>query len=291
MARIDISPRVTNYLEQMDWRDAAADMPAFCAQLTDSYESGKLILLRNAPLEIDYDLLNQVSLSTGRRFKKITDKFFLLPRLYQPKVARELWSAFGIDARFFLTVRKEVTSVSTQVRQLGRTLFPHYRFLEWDVSWRFTPTGPEALHIDSFGSNENFQYVRIFINIDHEPRLWNASHRLEELAARHYDSDHLEELRGLSGNEFCRRLNVIAFGGMERAGADGQDRHVIEFEQGDVWLCDSRVVSHQIVRGRRLVASHFKIAPESMLDPARSIDARVQRLHERYASDGKTVAG
>lgn len=284
MARIELSPNVDNYFERMDWRESEGNLPEFSETLVNHYESGKVVLLANTPFKIDYDLLNQVTVPEGRRFKKLTDRFFLQPKLYRPRDAQAFLATFGMNPAFYFKVRKEVQSVNAQVREMGKTLFPTYKFLEWDVSWRFTQTGPEDLHLDSFGSNDDYQYVRIFINIDHKPRIWNVSHRLDELTKRYYQTGHLDELRDLSGNEFCHKVNLLAFGGMERAGRDGHDRHVVELEQGDVWLCDSRVVSHQIVSGQRLVASHFKVASGSMLNPAAGIDAKVRHLHELYGT-------
>lgn len=282
MARIELSPNVDNYFEKMDWRESQDNLPAFRKTLIAHYESGKVIVLENTPFRIDYDLLNQVTIPEGRRFKKLTDRFFLQPKLYRPADAQAFLATFGVNPAFYFKVRREVQSVNAQVREFGKTLFSSYEFLEWDVSWRFTQTGPEDLHLDSFGNNEDFQYVRIFINIDQKPRIWNVSHRLDELAKRYYGSGHLEKLRDRSGNEFCHALNLLAFGGMERAGQDGHDRHVVELEQGDVWLCDSRVVSHQIVSGQRLVASHFKVDTSSMMDPNAGINAKVRHLHELY---------
>ncbi len=86
----------------------------------------------------------------------------------------------------------------------------------------------------------------------------------------------VEHLVQVSANEFCYELNEVAFNGPD---SPEQPRHVVHFEQGDVWLCDSRIVSHQIVAGRRLLATHMKGDPESMLDPSQRLEARVRRIH------------
>ncbi len=283
MPRVRRSPQVEDYLVRMDWRDAESDLAGWCDELAASYEAGKVVLLANAPLRIDYELLNRVTLPVGRRFKKTKDRFFLYPRLHQRGVPALFWRAFGGDLGLYLAFRREVRSVSEQIRAFAQKAFPGYRFLGDDVSWRFSATGPEDLHIDSFGSNEDMHYLRIFVNVDEQPRLWNVSHRLDELGERYYESAELGALRDASGNEFCHAVNLAAFGGAEGPGLDGHPRHEVEFEQGDVWLCDSRIVSHQIVSGRRLVVTHFEVAPDSMRDPEQRVDARVTRCHERHA--------
>jgi len=284
MARIQLSPRVEDYLVRMDWREAARDLAGWSEELVSRYEAGNVVLLENAPFHADYDALNQVSLPLGRRFKKTKDRFFLYPKLYQPGVMGALGQAFGAHPARYVAFRREVKSLSDQLRAFARQVFTMYRFKSWDVSWRFTPTGPEDLHLDSFGKNEDNHYLRIFVNVDEKPRCWNVSHRLDELGDRYYQEAGLEALRGAAGNEFCHDLNLAAFGGMENAGQDGHDRHVIEFDQGDVWLCESRIVSHQIVSGHRLVVTHFEVDPASMRDPEQRIDARAERCHERNAA-------
>ncbi len=266
----------------MDWRDAETDFEAFREALVSSYEDGNLVLLANAPFRIDYELLNRITLPAGRRFKKTKDSFFVRPPLHRRGALGILWRAFGPHPGRYLAFRREVIRVSRQLRRFAREVFPGYRFLSQDVSWRFTPTGPEELHIDSFGSNEDRHYLRIFVNVDDEPRVWSAGARLDELGDRYYESADLGALRGASGNEFCRRLNQ-AFAETELAGGDPHERHVIEFAQGDVWLCDSRVVSHQIVSGRRLVATHFAVDPRTMRDSEQRVEARVARCHARHA--------
>jgi hypothetical protein len=59
------------------------------------------------------------------------------------------------------------------------------------------------------------------------------------------------------------------------------DRHVVSFAPGEVWLCETRLNSHGIYSGHRLVATDFYVDPASMLDPSQRVDARVKRSLER----------
>ena len=72
------------------------------------------------------------------------------------------------------------------------------------MTWRFTPTGPEGMHLDNYGNDTDQQYARLLINLDEQPRLWRVSERLDVLVERYYQSAGLAELRGQSANEICR---------------------------------------------------------------------------------------
>jgi hypothetical protein len=60
-------------------------------------------------------------------------------------------------------------------------------------------------------------------------------------------------------------------------------RHHLAFAPGEVWLCESRLVSHQIYSGYRASAAMFYVKPESMDDPELRFNARIHRLHETKA--------
>jgi hypothetical protein len=59
------------------------------------------------------------------------------------------------------------------------------------------------------------------------------------------------------------------------------DRHVVRFAPGEVWLCETRLNSHEIYSGHRLVATDFYVDSGSMLDPSQRVEARVRRALEQ----------
>jgi hypothetical protein len=121
----------------------------------------------------------------------------------------------------------------------------------------------------------------MFINIDEEPRIWTVSHQLEELIARSYASAELAQLGGSPSNSIIDRINSRVLTPLSYEPMSKSDRHIIEFAQGDVWLCETRINSHQIFSGRRVVATDFYVDPASMLDPEQRVEARVRRALER----------
>lgn len=277
MPEITLNSRLPDFLVPMDWRDSRSDPEGFYRTLVDHFEGGDVIILQHHPLSLDYEVLNRVSFPKGRRYQKLSDRFLLYPKLYRSEVAATMREAFAGDPLLYFRVRREVARIHSKFNRFVRSLFPGYRFLDQkqNISWRFTPTGPEGMHLDHFGSGEDYQYVRLFLNVDREPRVWRVGQRLDDLAERYYESGDLGRLRNDGGNEFCRAMNGLAFGSKQF------DYHEVRFHQGDMWLADSRIVSHQIFRGNRLLATHMAADPQSMRDPSRRLECRVEGYHQR----------
>lgn len=283
VAEIERSAAVADPFVRVDWRDRDQDHPAFEAGLKRHYEAGHIILLDHPPFAIDFDVLNRVSFPAGRLHQKLTDRFLAYPKLHRPEVRRLFHEAFGLDLPFYLRFRREVMRLSEGLRRFARDVFPSYRFLRQGVSWRFTPTGPEGLHVDYFRRPEELQYLRIFINVDRQPRVWTIGPPLEELIARYADEANLLELAGAPSNQVCQRLNKRVFDKINVQPRSAMDRHIVSFAPGDVWLCETRLNSHEIFSGHRLVATDFYVEPASMRDPQQSVDRRVTACLQRLA--------
>jgi hypothetical protein len=265
----------------MDWRDSKSDPLGFRTELLKYYEAGKIILLKNSPISIDYALLNKLHLPKGQRFQKLSYKTLIYPRMYKTDIAKLMLMKFGRTPVLYFKLRQEILRVTKKVRRFVRDVFKPYRIQKESVSWRFTPTGPEPLHVDWFRPTDDLHYIRMFVNIDEEPRIWTVSHQLEELIARNYASAQLAQLGGCPSNSIIERINHQVLNPVSYEPASETDRHVVEFAQGDVWLCETRINSHQIFSGRRLIATDFYVDPSSMLDPEQRVEARVARCMER----------
>jgi hypothetical protein len=291
MATIERSPVVADRFLYLDGRDRPADPAAFDAGLIRHYEAGDIILLRHAPFQVDFELLNRVSFPAGRTHQKLTDKFLVYPKLHRPEIRRLFRYVFGLDVMLYRRFRQEVKRLSDELRRFGRAIAPSYRFLKQGVSWRFTPTGPEGLHVDYFRRAEDLHYLRIFINVDQQPRIWTVGPRLQDLVADFADEAGLRELTGASSNVVCQRLNKLVFDRINALPRSAMARHVVHFAPGDVWLCETRLNSHEIYSGHRLVATDFYVDPSSMQDPSLRVDAQVAECLRRLAArDGATHA-
>lgn len=275
MPHIRLNPNVRSMVVDVDWHDEPRDPAGFRTRMARDYESGAVILLKNAPFSVDFDLLNRVSFPAGRRFQKLSERFLCYPKVYKPEIARLFWDTFGTKPGLYLAFRNEVQRVSAEIKAFLLNVFNTYDVYRGGVSWRFTPTGPEGLHVDYFKPVEDISYLRLFMNIDKEPRVWGLSHPLEELIDRNRERLKLSELRGRPSNELVKRLNEGLLYGMSHLPPEESDRHIIEFNQGDVWICETRLNSHQIVAGNRLAATDLYVRSSSLQDPSRSVERRV----------------
>ena len=284
MARIQHHPNVADFFAHMDWRESKGDPLGFKTELLRNYEAGKVIILKNSSFSIDYSLLNKLYLPNGRRFQKLSYKTLIYPRMYKADIAKLMLTKFGLTPVLYFKLRREILRVTNEICRFVRDVFEPYRIRKESVSWRFTPTGPEPLHVDWFRPTDDLHYVRMFINIDEQPRVWTVSHQLEDLIARNYATAELAELGGSPSNSIIDRINHRVLNPISYEPACETDRHVVEFTRGDVWLCETRINSHQILSGRRLVATDFYVDPSSMLDPEQRVEARVARCMERCGS-------
>lgn len=278
MAKIELNPKVENYLVEFDWSSVGQDGGPSYRDIVGHYEAGDLVLLNNVPLGVDYDLLNRVHVPDDEGFRKLSYKSLLYPKLWKSKERRLLYDTFGLDLVTYLRFRAEVQRLNARVLELTHNIFSSYRFGKEQFSWRFLPTdlGIHPLHIDTFGDNADVQYVRFFINLDKEPRVWRVSHRLDEVARQVYRRQDWSRHAALPANEFCAIASRHCYG------LQDPDCHKVRFAQGDVWLCDTRKISHGVISGHRLMATHFWAEPDSMQEPSNRLDRTVEHIHAKH---------
>jgi hypothetical protein len=285
MADIKLNPKVANYIVEVDWPSVGKGTGPAYRDIVDHYESGNLILLRNVPLGVDYDLVNRITVPRLEGSRELSYKSFLYPKLWRRSQRRLMYGTFGLNAADYWRFRTEVRRLNARIAELTRQVFPSYRFIKEQFSWRFLPTdlGIHPLHIDSFGSNDDLQYVRFFTNLDRQPRVWRVSHRLHEVADRFYRRENWARHAALPANRFCEVASRICYEDPD------PDCHEISFGQGDVWLCDTRKVSHGVVSGHRLMATHFWADPQTMQDPSKRLNQVVSDIHARHAAGDRRV--
>ena len=285
MAVLTINPDVKNYVHEIDWKAGQTGFEEMRQQIVSLFEDGQLVILKNHPITVDIDLLGSFEVPNTERYRELSYKQLLFPKLWKARDRGVMFGTFGLNVGKYLKVRTEVLRVNRELRRLLATIFPDYRVEREQYSWRFLSTGyfVHPLHLDSFGSDEDRQYVRFFMNLDQQPRVWRVSHRLDEMMERFYRERNWDRFAEIPANQFCEKANEYII--------DNPDVpcHEVSFEQGDLWLVDTRTIPHGVISGNRMVATHFWIDAQSMADPAKRLNARIAALHARLGGTAQAA--
>lgn len=285
-------PEVEAYFDVVD--ASALDAPT-AEKVARAYEDGRAVLLAGLRPDFDRKFLASIDSPTADVLKKLKSVGVAAYHglvvegrapARDPNAARNtpadqygrlLDEALGGDVGRMAYLMEQVQSVNGFLNGVVEKIFPTYRLTSRSITWRLAETLNENLHVDVYNQDLPDHHVRIFINLDDTYRIWHTSHRLDRLL-----QDHLAQLpadlvaTGTPGR-ICHALNFKAFGGFERSGREGAPKHVCFFEPGEVWLVDSRKVSHQIFFGRRAVSTDMQVDPTTMLDPEKHYYRTVER--------------
>ena len=289
MTTIIKNPKIADYFCEVSYPDVLTKESG----IAPLFESGKLILLQDYPLDLDYSFLNTISFVdaqqslTGKdvdRIQKLSYKRILSidPRSLKNDLQKAIFEkSFEGDSKALRYYQEQVKQGHQKILQLFQDLFPRYDCFDLNGTWRFTPTLFENLHWDNFPAMDDRHQARIFINIDQNPRIWHTSHPLEDYCQDNYHQFNLAQFKDTNPNDIINFMDRQVLGGMNNRCLDGLERHSIAFEQGDIWLADSRLISHQIYQGNRAAIYMFHIKPESMHDPEMRFNRRIARLHQQ----------
>lgn len=273
---------IENYFEMVDGTKLDE---ATARRVATAYEDGKAILLQGLKPDYDAELFSSIGWSQVKVLKKLKSRQTI--EYHRAVVAGKapahdakapknsaadqysnmLTHVFNEDQDKLARFMENMDQVNTFMRQIIKKIFPNYRFTSISYTWRFADTINENLHVDTYREDLPDHHVRMFINLDNVYRIWHTSHRLTWMLENHLDRLPREFLETATPGRICHELNLKVFGGMDIAGREGAPKHIGFFEPGEVWLVDSRKVSHQIFFGRRAVSTEFQVDPASMLDP------------------------
>jgi len=248
-------------------------------QIAKWYEEGKVIVFEKAPFKYNVSLLHEVEFPVGRNFQKIVTDDILEPitKKYASKDEPHSLSHVFRDTVAAGEFQNEVSGVNDQLRKFAKLLFPKYEFIaDENLLWRFNPTYPQGIHIDAYSKKYNeVQTVRLFMNMDYIPRIWNSSHSLDVLLEKYYDIYGKDIDRSLP-NEFNREFSRRIFGMVPSK--DNMPKHMALFAPGTLWMVNSLIIPHEIFFGRRMVSASFFAKNESMLDPSKSFYNKIMSL-------------
>lgn len=288
MAKIIKHPDVEDYFIER----TLDEIEAAPRGLIPDYEANRLIVLKDHRLAIDFDAFAQMSANTQsaapalqKSLKKLMATHILQASASSTEpLHRAIFETFcNGDPVLFERVQTAMRSAHEAVLELFRTCFPNYEYFRVVPSVRLTRTMFENLHWDNHNIEDDFQQVRIFVNLDQRPRIWNVSHNFVNFARTVYRDHHLERFAGRDPNEMNDYIVGKILGGTAGACRDTLPRHVAAFDPGEIWFGESRMISHQIYYGERAMVYMFFVKPEGMLDRRRRFNAQVEDLHASFA--------
>jgi len=266
---IERDPRVRDHFLVLEPQASFADYARIYGDsIAEHYENRGVVLIPSMPLRCDLDFVRGVTFPP--RWKKIGTGH----GIEKPVNDAHPFMAQFRDFKTASYLQAQVAAFNTQLRHGLRLLLPRYRSLRaLNISWRLLETVREGLHLDVFDKgaptlpHEKMFRVKIFINIDAEPRHWRTSHALPAILAAG---------RGRLPADLPDDVNVVN-DAIDRYGIlDDLPGHQVHYPSMSAVLVNAEVVAHEVVYGRRMVAGEFDLEPRDMLDAEKLPHARIR---------------
>ncbi len=264
MAVIRKNPTVRDYFTEVPEVSLNSPVPS----VTQLLEEGKVVVYPNLRLKIDHDFWASFDTSPFPNIAKVMTVVDLGGDLARDRKEREARiRRAGVPDSFNAELASHMESLLDQVLPVYKSLFSGYRFTRGNIAWRLNDIHATKMHIDCYEQPHTEHFVRMFINLDSQPRIWHTSWHIDELIEQVRGQIPESDLRALSANDLWTELNKKAFGATVDEWWREVQRHAVFFAPGDCWSVDSRIVGHQIFYGRRAVSIDFVVDPASMVNP------------------------
>jgi hypothetical protein len=297
MAVIELHPDVEDYVLQLSMSDIRAR-----GGVADLIEEGKVVIVRDLRLDVDYSALECLAKSTNavcdrqiqNQLKKLEATTF-----FEGERPRRRWrglqfdnpvrqALFDIlcngDARLFDRAAKTLRRTHDEALRIFDACFNGYQPYRFVPSLRLTQTLFENLHWDEHWIDGDFHTARVFANLDRRPRIWHLSHRFPDIITQLYRDHDLGRFAGKNPNELLSYINSTVLGGLMEKWREDLPKHRVAFEPGEVWLAESRLVSHQIYYGEAALVYMWLVRPESMSNPENRFDRIIEKVHEEMGA-------
>jgi len=243
---------------------------AYGDAIAEHLENRGVIVVPYMP--IDFDLTLFQSLTFPAEWKKIGTLNGIEESLYTrngttltDRVAhpfREL--NMGVEWASYL--QAQVASFDAQLRRGLQILFPAYVSLrDGNITWRLTETVEEGMHLDVFAGGAPINTgkplphrLKVFINIDAEPRSWRTSLDLPGVLSTCRESMPAELPDDVNVvNDIIDKMGVLKT----------LPYHRLTYPAMSAVICNGEAVAHEVVYGQRTVGAEFMCHQQDMLDP------------------------
>ena len=294
MTQVYLHPEISDYFVEYDFGEVARS-PAdggpddLRRRIMQDYVGEKCILLRNVRIDYDRDFIAGMTFPPTWYFKKFPSTVVERPKpLERSPLKQDLCrDLFGGDKGLFRRFEGEVRAVNSGIRRVLDEILRHHRVAASDILWRHTETRVENLHFDIDKDSADFESVRLYLNMDDIPRIWHTSHQLARILPAYYEQLQLAALAGQPLETLLQTLSLRLFGNWASRGREQFPRHMALFEPGDVWICDGRTVPHQVIYGRRVASSFYRLDSAALPPWHPTLGSKVEAVHAAQA-DGAT---
>jgi hypothetical protein len=270
---------MNNFVKREDIPKKHKVISGYESSIAEDFENEKILVAPEFQLPIDYEFLSQLTPKNikSRKTKKGKVRAFLDHNLDDQE--HIIWNFVDdLDsAHYFQT---QIHNAQKFIYDYVNTVFPTYKLGGDGTTWRFLPTRDENMHFDIYGHPKTF-HIRIFVNLDKEPRIWRSSYNLSEafdVAVKNYG---LEPLQRCGNHKVVNKwLNKNLFGKGDAEKKFPYNEY--HFPYGCMWMAYSQNVSHQIVYGNKMIAFTFGISSDGMINSNLEHETYVNNLFTKY---------
>lgn len=267
-------PKVVDYFHHLPFLDPLTHRDSLGDLIVSWYEKGDVIIFDKPWLKLDLEFLRSLPvLETAEMYlKKAKPKALLLPLNAESFPEHILGKMFPGDLEKAHRYQEQILTVTEQICRFVDYTFPGYKIIDRDrYSWRFAMTENEGLHWDSYGLEpDDSSSVRVFVNLDDQPRVWEVSHKVETVIEAYKVKKNLRRHKDMHPNLLNAQLNLDL-------PLKKLPRHRVEFAPLSMWLVNSQIVGHEIVYGRKMLAYTFRVDPSTLRNPENDFVKRVRR--------------
>lgn len=186
----------------------------------------------------------------------------------------DLKSFMDVLVKKDLVIENKIINLMRQIEN-GIGNFIHnilgYKILHVSRTYRFTKTLKENIHFDNFEpTGPGIGFLRVFVNLDNEERIWNNSLNLYDYLI--LEKDKIKSFlkknnikATYSGDNRINDLTMKHFlssgfnDEMDNVFSDNFPKIQTKFSPGSIWICDSIKSSHQVVYGNKCISFNFVI--------------------------------
>jgi hypothetical protein len=302
MALIERHPEVSDYFVNMPLAEIRER-----GGIADLFEEGRLIVIADYRLDVDFEALAALSKSTDgiadpelrRKLKKLTSPYFFkgpAPEeigdrlVFRDPVRQAIFDVLcRSEKETFQRAAKALRGAHDELLRIFEICFPAYEPFRFIPSVRLTQTLFENLHWDNHSINDDFHQARIFANLDSRPRIWSVSHLFIDWVRSNYERYDLGRFAGKDPNLMLDFITGSVLGGTVDTWMDNQPRHRVAFDPGEVWLGESRLLSHQIYYGEAAMVYMWFVKAASMANPDNRFNVRVEAVHQEMQARARAA--